>query len=75
MLFGNALNGLTQLETLDLHLSDFSALPELPAHVTSLGLHTWKLLDMAAAPCLQSCSRLKSLMLECEAGEHKLMLL
>ena len=47
VMFGDALMGLTQLETLDLHLADFSALQQLPPHITSLMLHTWKLLDMA----------------------------
>ena len=63
--------GLTQLDTLDLHLADFSTLPEMPLHVTSLGLRTWKLLDMATAlPCLQTSSGLKSLVLDFDAGVH-----
>ena len=71
MLFGDALRGLTQLDTLELDLSDFSELQQLPPHVTDLSLHTRQLLDMATAPCLQSCSGLHSLMLEASAGVHR----
>ena len=68
---GDTLMELTQLESLELHLSHFSALQQLPPHVTYLGLCTWNLLDMATAPCLQSCSGLHSLELISDAGVRK----
>lgn len=71
VMFGDALMGLTQLETLDFHLSDFSGLQQLPPHNTSLTLHTFKLLDVAMVPCLQSCSGLQRLKLHSAAGVHK----
>ena len=71
VIFGDALMGLTQLKTLDSNLLDFSGLQQLPPHVTSLSLRTWKLLDMATAPCLQSCSGLHSLAIDSDAGVHR----
>ena len=61
VIFGDVLRGLTQLKTLDLTLLHFSGLQQLPPHVTLLRLHSWKLLDIAMVPCLQSCSGLQSL--------------
>ena len=61
VIFGDVLMGLTQLKTLDLTLLHFSGLQQLPPHVTLLRLHSWKLLDIAMVPCLQSCSGLQSL--------------
>ena len=61
---------LTQLETLDLKLSHLSGLQQLPPHVTSLRLHAQELLDMAMAPCLQSCPGLQRLELSSEHGVH-----
>ena len=61
---------LTQLETLDLKLSHLSGLQQLPLHVTSLRLHAQELLDMAMAPCLQSCPGLQRLELSSEHGVH-----
>ena len=69
--FEETLMGMTQLETLDLQLSDFSGLQQLPPHVTSLSLCFCKLLDMATAPCLQSCSGLQSLVLKSDAGVRR----
>ena len=71
VLFGDALVGLTPLKTLDLTLRDFSGLQQLPPYVTSLRLCAMQLLDMATAPCLQSCSGLHSLNIDAYAGVHK----
>ena len=71
VIFGDALMGLAQLETLELELSDFRRLQQLPPHVKSLGLGTWKLLDMAMVPCLQSCSSLQSLEFDSDAGVRR----
>ena len=72
VIFGDTLTRLGQLETLDVDLSDFSGLQQLPPRVTSLGLHAWNLLDMATAPGLQSCSRLQSMELISTEGGHTL---
>ena len=65
LIYGDALIWLTQLDYMSLHLPDFSRLQQLPPHVTALSLRTRKLLDMAMAPCLQSCSGLQCLMQVC----------
>ena len=69
VMYGDILMGLTRLESLNLHLADCTRLQQLPPHITSLTLHTWRLLDMATAP-LKSCPGLQCLKLESDAGEH-----
>ena len=64
VIFGDTLTRLTQLRDMKLRLLDFSGLAQLPPHVTSSSLQTSEVLDMAAAPCSQSCSSLRSLRLE-----------
>ena len=62
-MFEDTLMRLTQLGVISLELLDFSGLEKLPPNVMFLSLQTWKVLDMAATPCLQSCSSLQSLSL------------
>ena len=59
---------LTQLGAVSLALPDLSGLEQLPPHVTFLSLHTWEALDIAGAPCLQSCSSLQTLLLTAHKG-------
>ena len=70
VIFGDTLTRLTQLQDVCIRLLDFSGLAQLPHHVTTLSLATSGLLDVAAVPCLQSCSGLRRLKLECDMGMH-----
>ena len=62
--------GLKQLETLRLVLPDFSGVEQLPPHVTDLILHATEHLDMAAVPCFQRCSSLRSLTFMTDKGGY-----
>ncbi len=68
VMFGDTLTRLTQLEDVSLNLRDCSGLEQLPPHVTALSLQTSSVLDMAAMPCLQCCSSLRRLRLDCNTG-------
>ena len=68
VMFGDTLTRLTQLEDVSLNLRDCSGLEQLPPHVTALSLQTSGVLDMAAMSCLQCCSSLRRLRLDCNTG-------
>ena len=70
VIFGDTLLKFTQLETLDLCLSDFTKVEHLPPHVTSLTLDAKEHLDMTMAPWLLCCSSLRSLYIQTNKGEH-----